>query len=423
MRLPTISRRRDETPQPPFSINVTIGIEDRIAGWFFIYKHIYASGRRRILYIPVWLLIGIVLATAFIVWQENSTRGFNAFADWVISNLFGLWGLPVLILVVPLTLYYLLYPAIVRRRLWQWFRAEQIVPIMPLSLRFEPHGLIAGTGRQFSAIDCRRIAGLTENPDYLMLRLTDVEDTYILPRKQLAPEQIEKIGKWVASCQAGSHAYGPGAQTQFAPIGITHGQELHLCARFVRSAADKAALLTRQMERPAARLPRRRAFIGALIAAVLIPPLVIVALWLLDPSRVPLRYAAPLFAEMFVNDFWKWTLLLWILIVVIALIHPRLRRAHARQLGAQLHARYRIYEQEVRLYDDRLDLIEDGLYSCRDWSAFDDCEWSGDYLFLPCSDGNTVQIPLRAFDPQQKILFESVVSEKVEQARSGKGTT
>ena len=46
---------------------------------------------------------------------------------------------------------------------------------------------------------------------------------------------------------------------------------------------------------------RRRGFLLAFVLTALLMPLIFALLWLLDPERVPLRYALPLFGEMFTD--------------------------------------------------------------------------------------------------------------------------
>ncbi|GEM_PF-1686358 len=405
MRLPTVSYVKDKQPEQSFTIEVTIGIEDRIAGWFFTYKDLYAARRRRILYILLWLILVFTLLAGFSSWQKMDGGGIGAFSRQFKSGVFGLEFGPMFFVILPLLIYYLRLPAMIRRQLRQWYKAEHFDPAQNLVLRFEPGGLVANVHAQRAAISCRRLADLVDTPGYRIIRLMDVDDVYVLPLGQITPDQIEKLDQWAATCRADAS----GAQTQFTPAELADEPEAILGMRFIRSATDRAALLAYQMERPVVRRQRRLGLIILLIAGLFIPIIAVIVAWFLDPSRVPVRYAAPLLLEMFFTDLWKWTLGLWAIIVAGALVHPRLRRAHARQLGAELHARIRTYEQEVRLHDEAVVVVEDGLYLRFEWVTFREYERVGDYAFLLRKDADIIQIPFSALNAEQQTLFEHTV--------------
>lgn len=168
---------------------------------------------------------------------------------------------------------------------------------------------------------------------------------------------------------------------------------------------------------------RWRGFAMAFLVAAAIPPLLIVFAWLLDPQRVPLRYTAPLFAEMFVTDFWKWILGFWAVIGVIILLHPWMRRSHARQISKQLHKRLRYYETEFRFYVDHLDTLQDGLHNRFRWAAFDGLERKDDYFLLRLRLGEPLTVPMRALDGDRLAIFERLVKDHIGTAGNKIGET
>ncbi|CEJ13822.1 hypothetical protein BN1110_04146 [bacterium YEK0313] len=400
---PSVPLRREPTAPDPLQIETTVTLEDRVAAALFSYHDLIAAARRRFLFMLAWLLVVLL---AFLVFEarRRAGGGVEATARQFLSDVTGLAGLPVAIVAIPALLYSLLQPALARRRLRRWYRDEKLDQPFVLQCRFEPGGLVSTVAGQSSAIACRRIAGVRETATHAFVQLKDIEDVIALPLQSLSREERDGLRSWSSSCHAGAAA--PPAGPELAP-----SAEPIVTVRFALAEADRTAAVAWQQERPAMRRRRRRALAIALVVAAAAVPLALALWWLVDPDRVPLRFAAPLLAEMIVTDLWKPILGVWAIVGLVAALHPWLRRQHARQLGRQLHKRVQNYENEVRLSADRVDTLQDGLHNRYDWAAIDGIERQGDHVFLRLRQGEPLLLPMRAFDAAGLARFEQIVEE------------
>jgi len=405
--LPAVPRSSEAAPPEPFTIDATIALEDRIAAALFLYRDLFASARRRWLMVLAWIVIVLLLVIGFQAWGASGKDDLQAFAKRFFSDLTGIPGLPLPLILVPAAIYYFLQPVIVRRRLRLWYRDEKLDQPFIGQYRFEAGGLVSAAADHTSAIACRRLGGIEETAGHVFVQLKDIEDVIVLPKPQLSPDQVEKLKTWASFC----HVDGLGSALP-APESEASG-EPNLTIRFVPTETDRAATLTWQQERPGMRRRRWRGFATAFLVTAAIPPLVVIFAWLFDPQRVPFRYTWPLFAEMLVTDLWKWILGFWAIIGVITLLQPWIRRSHARQLSRQLHKRLRYYETEFRFYADHLDTIQDGLHNRFRWAAFDGFERKDDYFLLRQRLGEPLTVPMRALDGDRLAIFERLVEDRI----------
>ncbi|CAM4333703.1 YcxB-like protein domain-containing protein [Bordetella tumbae] len=408
---PSIQTSEISASSETFVVESSIELPERLAGSLFVYADLFEAARRRLLHILFWVVLLLVVLIGFSSWQDSGDQGFGAFASRFGGKLFGLDGLVILLVVVPTLAYYAIQPMIFRRRLTRWCRDEQLDRPMAATYRFEPGGITAYTPGHCSAIACQRIIGLTEGDTHFFIRLKDIEDVLVLRRSALSDEQIARIKAWAASCQAG----GAGEALDFHGLADQTGSQPLMMVRFEQTAADRAIALGWQMERPSMRRRRRRGFALTFLLTALIWPAILVVFWLLDADRVPVRYAFPLFLEMLASSVWQYVLGFWAIIVAIIVLHPWARGRHAHRLAEQLHKRMRVYEQEVRLYEDRLDIWQEGLLNRFEMISFERIERRSEHFLLLQRVGEPVIVPLRAFDDDKQAAFERVVARRIDE--------
>ena len=406
---PPIQSSETVEPAETFVIESSIGLAERIAGSLFVYADLFAAARRRLLYVLFWVVVLLLTLIGFSSWQDSSDQGFGAFISRFGAKLFSLDGLLVLLIAVLTLAYYAVQPMLVRRRLTRWCRDEQLDKPMAVTYRFEPGGIVVQMLGHSSAIACLRIQGLTEGASHFFIRLKDIEDALVLPYNALSDEQLARIKTWAASCHVG----GDGETQPLSELEAHTASRPLMTVRFEQTAEDRAVALGLQMDRPSMRRRRRLGFALAFLITALIVPLVFVVLWLLDSSRVPFRYAFPLFLELFASTLWQYVLGFWAIIVLIIALHPWSRRRHAYRLAEQLQKRLRVYEQEVRLYDDRLDILQEGLLNRFDMICFDQVERRSEHVVLRQRIGEPVILPLRAFDGDKLTIFDRVVGDRI----------
>ena len=393
-------------PDGSFSLTAPITLQDRIAASLFSYADMFSAARRRSLRILAWVVLALLVVLGFSSWRNSGGQGFGAFASRFLHDLFGLNGLPILIVAIPMLIHYVRHPAIVRGRLARWCRDEGLDQTIHPVYRFEPGGLTLTLPGRKTVMACSRIQGIAETPGHLFIQLRNIEDVYPLARQALSSEQVARIEAWAASCHAGvpdAAQRPPDSQTPDATPPL-------LTARFQLTVDDRAAAIAWQMERPGMRRRRRRGFLLAFVLTALLMPLIFALLWLLDPERVPLRYALPLFGEMFTDSFWQFTLGFWAFLAAVILLQPWSRRRHAYRLAERLHRRMPADEHEARLYEDRLEVWQAGWYNRFATAGFERVERQGEHLILLRREGEPLILPMRALNEDQLALLARILT-------------
>lgn len=387
------------------TIEAPIDLQDRIAAALFTYSDLFAAGRRCLLHLLAWVVIVLLLVISFSSWQESGRQGIGAFASRFIPDLFGLDGLPILIVALPVLLFYAIHPAIVRNRLRRWYRDERFDQPVDATYRFEPGGLAVTLPGRKTVLACSRIKGVVRTPTHLLVSLKDIEDVFALPLRVLSDEQVARIEAWAASCHAGLAAADHGLLEREA----RSDQQSLLTSRFQFNETDRAVAIGWQMERPGMRRRRRRGFILAFLVTAFIVPLIFGFLWLLDPARVPFRYAFPLFIELSTGFFWRYVLGVWAIITIIILLHPWSRRRQGYQLAQRMHKRVQAHEYKVQLYEDRLEVCQDGWCNHFEAIGFEGIERQGEHLIVLWEKSEPLILPLRALDLDKLAIFERTV--------------
>ena len=393
-------------PPGEFSVTASIALHDRIAAAIHSYSDLFAAARRRLLYLLFGTVLVLSMLVGFSAWHESGRQSVAAFAARFASDLFGLGGLPILIIAVPLLVYYVRYPAVVRKRLRRWYQDEGLDQPLEATFRFEPGGLAVTTAGSRSVLGCSRIQGVTETRDHFFIQIRNIEDGYVLPLRALSPEQIAQIKAWADNCQVSTESPMPALFDQSASA----DEQALLVSRFQMTEADRAVAIYWQMDRPGMRRRRRRGFLLAFLVTALTVPLVLVLLWLIDPARVPVRYAFPLLVEIITGSFWKYILAFWTFLAAMMLLHPWTRRRHAHKLARQLHKRVRADEHEVRLYPSRLEVLQDGWRNEFEVGSFERIERQNQHLILLRRVGEPLILPMRALEGNQLALFERVIN-------------
>ncbi|WP_156124355.1 YcxB family protein [Achromobacter sp. RTa] len=395
-------------PAGAFSIVAPIDLQVRVAAAQFVYSDLFSAARRRPLHMLAWVVVLLLVMIGVSSWQKSARLGVDGFASRFFNDLFGLGGLAILFIVIPVLAYYAIQPALVRGRLRRWCRDEQLDQAVSVTYRFEPDGLTVVQPGRTTVLACSRIVGVTEGPAHLYIRLRNIEDAYALPLRVLSAEQVAHIKRWAASCHAGAGvpAYGPSEE------GAASDPQALLASRFTFTEEDRAIALGWQMERPGMRRRRRRGFALAFLLTALIVPLFFCFLWLLDPERVPFRYAFPLFIEMFASTFWQYAIGFWALLAVIIVLQPWAQRRHAWTLARRLQKQVPAEACEVRLYEDRLDIRQEGWRSTFDMASFDGIERRDSHLIAFRPENEPLFLPLRVLDDDNLSIIERVIGRR-----------
>ena len=89
-------------PDGSFSLTAPITLQDRIAASLFSYADMFSAARRRSLRILAWVVLALLGVLGFSSWRNSGEQGFGVFVSRFLHDLFGLNGLPILIVAVPM---------------------------------------------------------------------------------------------------------------------------------------------------------------------------------------------------------------------------------------------------------------------------------------------------------------------------------
>ena len=395
--------------EPPgvFTIVAPIDLEVRIAAALYAFADMFAAARRRLLYLLGLVALLMLVAVGVSTWQKSVREGADGFASAFFHELFGPGGIAILFVAIPALIYYALQPALVRGRLRRWCRDEHLDQPIAVTYRFGPDGLSVTQPGRKTVLACARLDGVAQAHGHLIIRLRNIEDAYALPLSALSAGQVADVKAWAASCHAGAGGAAGLLQEQDAAAAPPL-----LTSRFAYTEEDRVVALRWQMERPGMQRRRRRGYLLTFLITALLIPLFFVVLWLLDPARVPFRYAFPLFVEMFASTFWQYALGLWALVAAVIVLQPWARRRQAQTLARRLHQRMQAEEYELRLRDDRLDVWQGDWCNSFDAGSFTGVERQGTHLILLRRESEPLILPLRALDGGQLALVERILGRR-----------
>ncbi|CAB5511036.1 hypothetical protein LMG26857_00320 [Achromobacter anxifer] len=395
-------------PADVFTIVAPIDLEVRIAAALYAFADMFAAARRRLLYLLGLVALLMLLAVGVSTWQKSVREGADGFVPAFFHELFGPGGIAILFVAIPTLIYYALQPALVRSRLKRWCRDEHLDRPITVTYRFGPDGLSVTQPGRNTVLACPRLDGVAEAHGHLIIRLRNIEDAYALPLSALSAAQVADIKAWAASCHAGAGG----------AVGLPREQDTAasspplFTSRFAYTEEDRVVALRWQMERPGMQRRRRRGYLLTFLITALLVPLFFIMLWLLDPARVPFRYAFPLFVEMFASTFWQYALGLWAFAAAVIVLQPWARRRQAQTLARRLHQRMQAEEYELRLHEDRLDVWQSDWCNSFDAASFAGVQHHGEHLILLRRESEPLILPLRALDGGQLALLERVVGRR-----------
>jgi hypothetical protein len=380
----------------------------------FAYRDMVAATRRRLaIFVGVAVFVMLMISLGH-AWTDGGKQDIGRLGPLFMREMTGGGGAAALFIAVPAAFYTLIYPALARRRMRRWFRDEGLDTPMTVRYDFTPGGLATSVPGHHSSIACRRIKALDETPQHVFITPTDIEDLLTLPKRELSAEELANLRRWSSFCQVDR----PGAALVDPAPDAGGDSAPDLAVRFVLTEADRATAIRRQQQRPGMRRRRRRSYVTSVVIAALFVPVLMLFLWALDSDRVPLRYAAPLYAEMFLTHFWKWALGLSGIVVMFALAQRFVLRWSARQLARTMQDRIKHYENAATCSADGVNTRQDGLSNHYDWTHFTRVEREGEHLFLCRRQGEPLLLPVRVLDSDQMMVFDRLVETHI-----GRGET
>lgn len=278
---------------------------------------------------------------------------------------------------------------------------------VPVRYRLDEAGLTQTAPDLVSFVPWPRIGELAEDRHHLFLP-TEIGDVpIVLPKASLSAETAAGIRHWVRAC-AGRPAPAP------PPAELAAGPEA-LRATMRLTADERVPIILRSLDNPWARRARLAGAAAWLVGLTLLYPALLAMLWAVDPYRVPLADALPLFAEMVAGDIWKPAAVTAAVIVLFFAVHPRASRWFAGDLARRLEAEAPPGEAEIAVDEAGIVTAKDGAHARLGWKLFRGRERVGDLMILPMRWDEVLPVPLRIFEPEARARVEALVERHLPQ--------
>ncbi|WJH39257.1 YcxB family protein [Aliirhizobium terrae] len=232
-----------------------------------------------------------------------------------------------------------------------------------------------------------------------------------IPKYDLSAQQIEAILEWNELRTAA----GLPANLAIAPE--LQGAEIARSETFTSSRDELVATVEETGNSQAWRMHRIRTFLAIAAALSLLTPAFYLIGWLIDPDRLPLAIAWPIYLELFMTTFWKTALVAVAVMAGFAAFNSTFRRWGARFYADQMLAAG-LGESTVVIGENGL--LDDGtaIRMFIPWKAIRRVRISPDHIFLTIRLGAVLTYPKRVFPSDKIPAIETLFRERVGQGVS-----
>ncbi|SFB04959.1 hypothetical protein SAMN03159496_01545 [Rhizobium sp. NFR07] len=418
MKLPTV--RRDPTdasePAPPLEITVTQTIDDRVQALVMqeIAYGVRSKGKikaRAVMWIWLWLFF--VLALGFFLYDDIRERGIEVFLTGsAIATI-----LPILLLLVAATVADLLWSRGAARRKRGKYRRYLTrlgeTGQRAVTFRFDGEGITLTEEDEMAQLQpWHDKLSMTDEDGWLCFTGHMHELCIVIPKRDLSAQEIEAVERWNEQRSAA----GPPASLAIQPD--LAGAEIARSEPFTSSRDELIATVEETGNSQAWRTHRTKVFVAIAIALSLLTPAFYLIGWIIDPDRLPLAIALPIYLELFSTTFWKHALVAVAVLAVFAALNPMLRRWGARFYADQMLAAG-LGESTVTVGEDGL--LDDGtaIRMFIPWRAIRKCRITPEHIFLTIRLGAVLTYPKRVFPADKIAAIDALFREKAGRDATG----
>ncbi|GLS43551.1 YcxB family protein [Methylobacterium brachythecii] len=384
---------------PEFEVEITL--DDWADALLAVHEEAQARQRRRILtvFLPViWglTLLGIV--------SEYATAGGRRSIAGFFGDLEKLSLMPAGIFLGIITAGALVAWATrlwrLRRAIRNDLRADFRQPLR-IRYRIDEDGVASDEGVRSGVVPWHWYARLAESDRCLVLVASRVEEPTVIPKRGLDPALLRELRSWCGLI---------GDTTRPSVKGELPARANALRLSYVLGAADYAAVTWRAQELPKARWQRAKGFLILFAILSLIAPLLFVFGWVVDPYRLPLDVALPLFIDMFGDLFWMPALAVAVLLGLLWLAQRPLRRRSSQAWGRHFAEQARPGTIQAAIDEDGIATRHDGATARFSWASFEGFERTSTHVFLPLARGLAIPLSLTILDAPAIARIEALAA-------------
>lgn len=396
------NHRMAESPEP-LEVAAELSPDDWARALLHLYRDAHVGQRRRILTVFLPLLWFLTLLAVFANWfTEPGRKDLASFLHDAARLPLEPVGVFLGIATLLALLSWLTRPWLLRRRARRLIDDDFREPL-PVWYRFDESGIVLAERDRSSLVPWSWVEGLEESDRALFFQTGRIEEPMVLPRGALSDEAMASVRRW-AEMRIGNAT----KTSETPPVEPAGNNDLRL--RFELTADDRTVLATRAQETSQARRQRRIGFAIVFASLSLVWPAFYAFAWIVDPHRVPLDIAFPLYLEMFADLFWMPAAVFAVLLAGLMLVHPWLRIWTARGMGDFLQSHARLGEIAVAVGEDGITTAQGEGKSRFGWRSIQGVERGKDHILLPLSRGTVIVLPRRAFDAASMIRFEALAA-------------
>jgi hypothetical protein len=421
VKLPTV--RRDPTdasePAPPLEITVIQTIDDRVQALVMqeVAYGVRSKGKiktRAVMWIWLWLFF--VLALGYFLYDDIRERGIAVFLTG--SALAAL--LPMVMLLVAATIADLLWSRGAARRKRGKYRRYLTrlgeTGQRAVTFRFDGEGITLTEEDGMAQLQpWHDKLSLTDEDEWLCFTGHMHELCIVIPKRDLSAQEIEAVERW------NELRTTAGLPASLAIKPDLAGAEIARSEAFTSSRDDLTATVEETGNSQAWKTHRAKVFVAIAIVLSLLTPALYLIGWMIDPERLPLAIALPIYLELFATTFWKPALAAVAVLTVFAALNPMLRRWAARFYADQMLAAG-LGESTVVVGEDGL--LDDGtaIRMFIPWKAIRNCRTTPDYIFLTIRLGAVLNYPKRVFPADKIAAIDTLFREKIGSDATGERT-
>lgn len=405
--IPKIAVKTAPEPDLPLVFTADLVVEDWAQAALLSSGDVVARNRRRLLTIFLPMLWFFAILGSFAGWRPvRSPLTFSQFAEFMGRFIGDIPFYLMILISAGILFWWLIHPWRMQRLSVRLLRAAGFDRPIPLTYRVAAEGLTTTEAQRESFTPWSRFDRMEERRDHFFLVLPAQEETIALPKRAIPADQIDVLRDWLKD--------RIGAPQEPAPPRKPPAEALRF--EVTLEPQDRAAAILWYQGLPTVRRARRLGILRNWLLASLVVPLLAILAWTLDPERLPMSLALPIFWALFPSLFWKPALLFGALAALRLVFDGKLMRWFASHTGEVLQDRASRHPMRFTIDDTGILTEEAGGHTRIDWSGVTGVERPAGHWLVRISRGSTLILPRRMLEPAQGERLEALFSRHIQRA-------
>ena len=405
---------QDAPPVPPrpapnsLDIRVTHTLNDVIDMFYLLQTQKVKPVKR-------WFFTRLALflaAGGFLGWNSVwFTANIERTVSTYFADLFSAAVLPLLMVGVMIFLGIVLIMQLIRYDLRQKIRVfmRKTGHDLPLAFtyRLEPAGVVRLEEDLRVIVPWGRLHTLQQDEKRFLFVAPYGTESILIPRKDLTPEEEAAILEWEAYRQSViDPPHAPAVPENLA------GEPRFRSTLPAPTLEDMKGATLYAIRQFSAYRNRYRAALPLIIVSALFVPVAHIVTWAMDPYRLPLDIAFPLFVEMLTTTFVMPTVIIVGVILLSVALTPLFWRVHAGQYAKKtLGGQASLSGYEITVGPSGIRSAEETAAAFYGWSRLTDFRIVKDAAYMSFARGFTFNVPLTSMTAEEQALLQQYATQ------------